>query len=941
MVAATWGEAEVQVHIDGSTLPAEVRQVTTEAAQIGGKSFQRTFKKYMRQAGREGAADLGRALGNLIQTVILSSGAFRRLYQATIAVRKGFVRLGTTIRSGLGKAFQYVTTNLKDFGRMIRTDSIKTMNMLREGASHLKIGLQDLQDTFPGITRAVRGTRDAFRAVGRGFVAVGREAKDFGVILKTDSIKTIDMLRQGADKLKISLDDVKDTFPGVTKAARGLRTGFRAVGRAAVVVGREIKNLGPDMEAVRPAMDRVGESSTKLGNRFRNLRTLFGDSKASILDLRTALENLRIDYEGVGDTAVTTSKKVEKSSAGFDKSTKSHTRNTNGIRKLLSAWKRMPHGFRQAMFWITLVTSAMGTLSVLTSALSGTVVALVTILGGLAVGAGLAVIGFKGLFDENAKLNKGASESKKAFQELGKTFKDIRNDIANSMFDGMAGSIKRITHDLLPALRGDINEFAKTVGQSLGRIFDALSSPSGISNFKALLQGFKPIFESMTTAVITFGDAIADILIASLPTAQRFADAIANVGQKFSDWTSSEEGRDRIAKFFETAERIMPPLVGLVATLGDALGDLVTEETISGVETFIGALTDFIPILGGLVGAVANFNVFGILALALEAIGIVLTPLVPILQDFASIISEQLMTGIQDLTAPLTDLGNALGPILELIGTLVVAILPPLIDIIVIAVQYLADFLTAFDDTGKGAEDFSGEIEATGAIVSAIFNAIADIIGTTMIFTMGMLKLVGALLKGDFSGAFQIAYDTVSRILGLFGVDIDDVVREFTNFFLDVQRIWKDISKAIDNAVKDIGKTLGNLVKPISDLIGWFGSLFGAANKAKGASSSASSGAGPARQSVAPESMSRSPRPIFTSSGASLTALNQTFNRAAMSLNGSAPRAAAPASGEGVSAGSNSKVVNVQPGAIVVQGSGDPNRAALGVVNRLAERIAG
>ncbi len=43
----------------------------------------------------------------------------------------------------------------------------------------------------------------------------------------------------------------------------------------------------------------------------------------------------------------------------------------------------------------------------------------------------------------------------------------------------------------------------------------------------------------------------------------------------------------------------------------------------------------------------------------------------------------------------------------------------------------------------------------------------------------------------------------------------------------------------------------------------------------------------------------------------------------------------------GVSTGGNSRTLNVQPGAIVIQGVRDPNAAALGVVNRLAERIAG
>jgi hypothetical protein len=43
----------------------------------------------------------------------------------------------------------------------------------------------------------------------------------------------------------------------------------------------------------------------------------------------------------------------------------------------------------------------------------------------------------------------------------------------------------------------------------------------------------------------------------------------------------------------------------------------------------------------------------------------------------------------------------------------------------------------------------------------------------------------------------------------------------------------------------------------------------------------------------------------------------------------------------GGSSTSNSRSLNIAPGAIVIQGQADPNRTAVGIVNRIAERIAG
>jgi phage-related protein len=919
-VAVVWGEAEVVLHTDGRSLPGEVEAATSVAAAQGAKTFERVFKKEMRKAIRNSVKDIARNLGDLVATLLLSSGAMRRLYEATVHVRRGFRSLGSTVNTFTSNSLRKLTGGFREFGDAIRVDAIRTMDMLREGATHLKINLDDLQQTFPGITRGVR-------AIGNGFRYVRDEAVGFGTILRNDAVKTMDSLREGASHLKINLDDLRDTFPGLTRVVRGTRSAFARV-------REEVKALGPDMDFVRPATERLRESFRSLGETLRGSRF--------ILSLwRTEQKNYIENSEEV--TAAT-----EDTERSTNRLTRSVNKGVGGIRKYLASWKSLPHGFRQAVFWTGLVIAGMGSLSVLTSALSGTIVALVAQIGALVAGIGFAVAGFAGLYAEGTKLTEGAQASKDAFSALGDAFRQVREDITNNMFGGMADSISNITNTLLPALEGNIATFAQTTGESLGRIFDALSSPAGVENFKALLDGFSPILESLTTAAITFGDAIADILVASLPTAQLFADAIADVGTQFSTWTSSEEGRARLAEFFATAERIMPLLVDLVVAFADALAQLVTPTTISGFETFVTSMTNFMPILGQIVGVVANLNVFGILAAALETIGALLAPLLPVLATFATILGETLITALQTLAPAFTTLGTSLAPVLTIIGDLVIAILPPLIDIIVRVIENVAawiDMILALAEVLLGGEE---GVKVFGQVVTTVFQVIGGVITFTTSIITGVLKAVTALLKGDTAGAFKFLEDAVRQAFEGIGIDFDD----FIQWCLD---LWNNVSKffgKIGDAISDFGDTVADVFGAvgdwISDAIGWFGSLFGAANKASGAASgarqAAASGGGGSSRPMATGGLLNGPTRILAGEAGpeAIVPLRRSLNMVDPSVRwlSAIAQGKDPAfAGGGVVGGGKS--VTIEAGAIQIVGNQDPARTSLSVLNRLAERIAG
>lgn len=604
-----------------------------------------------------------------------------------------------------------------------------------------------------------------------------------------------------------------------------------------------------------------------------------------------------------------------------------------------NSWKSLPHGFRQFIFWTTLVISAMGTLSVVGSALGGTLLSLVTIFTGLGAATGIAVAGFIGLFEEGAKLSAGAQATKEAFEGLGDAFQALQAGIVENMFANMSASVNNLTNVLIPALEGSINNLAASAGTSIARVFDALASPGGIANFQALLDGFVPILDSITTAAIGFGDAIGDILVASLPTAQAFAEAIANVGTQFSTWTSSDAGRERLAQFFDTAERIMPLLVDLVVALGDALAQLVTPTTLAGAEQFITALTDFMPILGQIVGVVANLNVFGILAAALQSIGALLAPLLPILAEFATILGQTLITAVQTLAPSFTALGTALAPILEVLGQLIIAILPPLIDIVVEVIENVAawiDMILALAEVLLGGEE---GVKQFGEVVSVIFETIAGVVTFSTTVITGVLKAVTALLKGDSAAAFKFLEDAVRKAFSAIGLDFDELVRWTAELFLNVSNFFGKIGKAVSDFGRNIANVFGGVIGWIKDAIGWFSSLFGAANNAAGAAGRASRSGGGG--GFASGGVLTGPRRILAGEAGpeAIVPLNRALSQVDPSVRwlSAIAQGLSPMASGGVAGGGKS----VSVGNVNVYEAGDPRRTANDVIQRLVEYAVG
>lgn len=468
-------------------------------------------------------------------------------------------------------------------------------------------------------------------------------------------------------------------------------------------------------------VDFAGKPLKRLDGSMRTLAHRFGNT--------TPMLRFRLALMSIGDAFQRVTSIFRSGDGDINSNRRSLDNNS-------SAWKNLSANTRQWILIIGAVAAGMGSLSVLGSALTGTLIALATAFAALASGAIVLGTAFFGLYKDSAVLGQGALAAREAFSGLGDTFSGLQDVITNAVFANMADSIGRV-NAAVQSLTPTIEAFASVAGESLGRIFDALASPKGVENFKALIEGFSPIFESLTTAVIGFGEGLANVLIASLPTAQLFSQAIADAGTAFATWSAGEEGQARLREFFQTAETVMPPLVDLFVAAGQALSNLVTPQTIALTVGFLDSLNAFMPALSGILLAITNLNVFGVLAEALNQVGQALMPIMPQIINLGTALGTLLMGAINSLVPLLQVLGAALGPIVAAFTNFLTAVGPTLFTAVEALTSVLAPLITGIGQLAASI------IEALAPAFMIIFTAVGQVAAA---FAPLVNTLVGMLM---------------------------------------------------------------------------------------------------------------------------------------------------------------------------------------------------
>lgn len=914
-MATTIGRVEFNVGADGRILEPELRRVGRQAGIAGGKALTGAMNKEVRQ----GFAPVRKSFKDLLSSIVQNTPALRALQQRMEKLGNSVRSVARTALDNLSTKMDYLRGRSRELGEAIRDRLDGPLSRLRERADDVRTRLTDLGDTVrTRVTSAFQRASAPIRTFGSRIRALGPDV---------DAIRP--KFRAFADELE-----------------RFNRTSFRP--RIFSNLSRALASIPTPAGKASAAVKKVGSSFKGMANDSGIASRLFKSHSVKTIALWTGLvlalgEGTATLGSGVGAslTAMISSVSLGLAAAGgiagaavaglavqVALAVSALQRMKDRVPELQGAVDRLKDSWRAAGdavadVWGPKVISFLDTV---TDKLSSPALA-------QAMGKSLAGIteaftnalnsqGFKQLMTQ---LETGIPS---ALEDLGSGFA--------SVFGGL-GSIFAAATPVLQEFAGQFESF-------FGEWANTMAEAAANGELQAFFERAKDSLDAVFGLIGSVGGALGTLFAAGQETGDNMLTTLTDLFDKFNEWMQSIEGQTALQEWFDNGERIFNALIDLGGDLGKMLGNLVTPESVERLINFMDGLGEFLPVAGEILEVFGRLDVLNIFVGILNTIGELLTPLLPPLQELASAVGEQLVTAFSELAEPMGRLGEALAPVLQRMIDLTIIVLPPLLDIIVTGITVLADLVGALVNVSNFVASTGGAFEAFKGVVSIVMDAAGTFVSTFNTLASDAFRAISALLRGDFSGAFNIARDAAGNALGSIRDFIDRTNTKFGEI-ADAVRNGVDRAKGFISGFKDfVSGQFGGIAGIVQGVINAFNNLTGAANGASSAAANASRSnmRGPA---MASGGLLTGPRRILAGEAGPEAIV--PLNRALSQVDPSVRWLSALAQGKtpgfasgGVVGGGRS--VTVAEGAItVVDRSGDPRRTANEVVNRVVERVAG
>lgn len=515
----------------------------------------------------------------------------------------------------------------------------------------------------------------------------------------------------------------------------------------------DLRGASVDLGDLVATVDRSGQKAITAGNGFRNFGARFAAAGE-------AAENFSRRLRGIdGDKLAAIFGRM---SGGIGRFVTRLRESDGPTKRFFTSWKELPHGFRQIVFYIALFATLSSQIAILGSVAGSSLVVLATTALAGAAGIGVLIAGLKGVAGPLSGIAPMARPGVAALKELGSGFSAIQDSIQGALFENLAGPLRELTTKLLPVLNVGLTAIASSMGNVIALLSTSLTTPEALTTMDALLKGLAPILESFGAALIKLGGALGTIFVASLPYAQMFSDYLLDIFTRFDTWLSSLEGQSALTEWFENGKSVMEAIVPLLSAVGTMLNALVTPETITIFNGALASLTSFIPVLGGLLTVIANLDIIGLFAQALDAVGAVLTPLIPSLTTLASVIATIVGGALSALVPILVPVAEVLSTLIERVSAFALQALPPLIAILEPLAGLIADVLVfalglameLFEQLSEPVLALLGAIQPlvpliatlAGELMSVLGPAFGEIVGFVGQLIVALLPIITAIL---------------------------------------------------------------------------------------------------------------------------------------------------------------------------------------------------
>jgi hypothetical protein len=589
------------------------------------------------------------------------------------------------------------------------------------------------------------------------------------------------------------------------------------------------------------ALDKVArdQAAAKDAAAIANLR--FNETLQREFEAVTNVTRATRDHRNIVDQTVAAKARLR---AESDSTKASLDRQTFG-------WKDLSHNTRQWTLIIGAVMAAGGEIAPLGSAIGSSLTVAAGAFGAAAVGTGVLIAALQDLNGELEDLPAAIQPAAAAWQALGDEFGLLQDLIQETALKDAVGDFESL-RATVEALRPAFEIVAESVGRVIGIFADGIApGTQGFQNLYDLIAASGPIFETLASAASTFFQALGNVFVASIPFVEAFAGHLSDLAYRFLEWTNSVEGQNALQEWFENGVTIMSALEPLIGAVADALAGLVTPETVAITVEFLGTLTELAPILGEFLLALAQLDVFGLIAELLLAVFIAIQPLLPAFAEFGRILSEGISMALMQLGPLLAQLMESLAPILPIIAELAVQLLmallpalPPLIDAFVMLIDAIIPLLPSISELAVYLAEWLVEAIVTLIpilipliesfvnllqMIEPIMPVILVLIRVALFPLMAAIQLLSPILE-FLIDLFITILDPIRKILGPI-TENEEAFNTFREATADLEGQMDAFEGMIQGWGDAVGGVLGGVSDAIAGVIGWFQDLFAEAAK--------------------------------------------------------------------------------------------------------------
>lgn len=175
------------------------------------------------------------------------------------------------------------------------------------------------------------------------------------------------------------------------------------------------------------------------------------------------------------------------------------------------------------------------------------------------------------------KIAASAREFLEELKRLKPAFDDLRLDVQQHLFEGLAGKLQILAERWLPALHIGLDAMADTMNGVVKTAFDSLSNPTFIKNTMIGVDAFRQSLGTVGQAIAgPLVDAWGRLSAAASPFIIMLGQKLAGIIIQFSGWIKKADETGKLQAFFATATHVTGKLFDIFTDLARITGDVIS-----------------------------------------------------------------------------------------------------------------------------------------------------------------------------------------------------------------------------------------------------------------------------------------------------------------------------------------------------------------------------